>query len=130
VRREAQSLVLLLVGGTLIKIAMAGTYARYVKVGLRPYLLAAGAVLALVAVASLAQALRAHLRPAAAGNAGGDQGAGHGHEADHDHDHGHGHGHSQRGLDVAWLLLVPVLALLLVAPPPLGPSAAARSGTA
>jgi uncharacterized repeat protein (TIGR03943 family) len=130
VRREAQSLVLLLVGGTLIKIAMAGTYARYVKVGLRPYLLAAGAVLALVAVASLAQALRAHLRPAAAGNAGDDRGAGQEHEAHHDHDHDDGHGHGQRGLDVAWLLLVPVLALLLVAPPPLGPSAAARSGTA
>src|SRR4029453_8522269 len=50
----------------------------------------------------------------------------------HDHDHGHddhGHGHSHEPW-VGWLLILPVFALLLVAPPALGSFAASRSGTA
>ena len=36
------------------------------------------------------------------------------------HAHGHEHGHEGEGIGVGWLLLAPVAALLLVAPPALG----------
>ncbi|NJC69583.1 TIGR03943 family protein [Planosporangium thailandense] len=107
-------MVLLLVGGTLLKIALAGTYVRYVKVGLRGYLVAAGAVLVAVALASLVHTLWT------AGSR----------RAGHDHDVDDGHGHSHRGFDPSWLLVAPALALLLIAPPALGSYAAARGGTA
>jgi uncharacterized repeat protein (TIGR03943 family) len=106
VKRETQAVLLVLVGGTLLKISVAGTYVRYVRVGLRPYLIAAGVVMLAVAAATLWQVLVR--RPS---------------EED---DHGHAHGR----WDVAWLLLLPVVGLLLIAPPALGSFAAARSGTA
>jgi uncharacterized repeat protein (TIGR03943 family) len=43
---------------------------------------------------------------------------------DHDHDHGHGHDH---GTGIAWLLLLPVLAIVVVAPPALSISAPTAS---
>ncbi len=106
-RGELHALVLLLVGGTLLKVAATGSYVRYVKAGLRPVLFAAAGALLAVAVLSLVQALR-------------------GRRAEHADGHGHAHGR----FDVAWLLVVPMLALLLIAPPALGSYSAARSGTA
>jgi uncharacterized repeat protein (TIGR03943 family) len=47
--------------------------------------------------------------------------------AEPEHDHGHDHAGGPR---VAWLLILPVFALLLVSPPALGSYAASRSGTA
>jgi uncharacterized repeat protein (TIGR03943 family) len=113
VRRAAgQSLLLLLLGGVLLKIAWAGTYVRYVKVGLHGYLLAAGAVLVIVAAGNLAHLLwTVGRRP----------------EAEHPDD---GHGHAHRRFEPSWLLIGPALALLLIAPPALGSYAAARGGTA
>jgi uncharacterized repeat protein (TIGR03943 family) len=110
VRRELHGLVLALLGGTLLKLAISGDYQRYVKVGLRPYLFAAAAVVLVVAALSLWQSFAARRAPAAAP----------------DHDHAHSHGR----LDVAWLLVLPMLAVLLIAPPALGSFSAARSGTA
>ena len=104
------AVVLLLVGGTLLKVTLDGAYLRYVKPGARPLLLTAGVVLLVVAVASLAA--RDNTRP--------------GHS--HDHDDGHGHRHGR--FDVAWLLLAPMLALLVIAPRALGSFTAARAGTA
>jgi uncharacterized repeat protein (TIGR03943 family) len=101
-KREAQAVLLLLVGGTLLKISVLGTYVRYVKPGLLPLLLAAGTALVAVAAATLWSLLRAPKR------------------------RDHGHGESR----VGWLLLVPTLALLLFAPPALGSYQADRSGTA
>ena len=121
-RRDLHALVLLLVGGTLLKLAITGDYVRYVKAGLRPYLLAAGAVLVVVAVFSLLGRVR---RPAADGHAGTARGDGH-----DDEGHGHGHGTGQGWLDVAWLLVVPMTVLLLIAPSALGSFSASRSGTA
>jgi putative membrane protein len=120
-RRELHALILALVGGTLLRLAVTGGYIRYVKVGLRPYLIAAGVVLLLVALASLAQALRG--RHAGSGPAGQ-------RDADDHHGHDHGHAPGRRGFDVAWLLVAPMLAILLIAPPALGSFSAARSGTA
>jgi uncharacterized repeat protein (TIGR03943 family) len=138
VRRELHAVLLLLVGGTLLKISITGSYVRYVKVGTRPLLIAAGIVLVVIAVATLWRALSVRR---VAGESGHDDGHGHGHgDGDDGHGvgddgHGHGdgddgHGHAHGRLDVAWLLVLPALALLLIAPPALGSYAAARSGTA
>ena len=98
-QRELHALVLVLVGGTLLKLAISGDYQRYVKVGLRPYLIAAALVVLVVAVASLFS-------------------------------RGSAHGHAHGRFDVAWLLVLPTLAVLLIAPPALGSFSASRSGTA
>jgi uncharacterized repeat protein (TIGR03943 family) len=129
VRRDLHGLILLLVGGALLKITITGDYVRYVKAGLRPYLVAAGIVLVAVAVVSL-------LSRAGARRAGSDDhGAGSddhedGSDDGHGDDDGHGHRPGRGWLDVAWLLVLPMTALLLVAPSALGSYSASRSGTA
>ena len=118
-KRELHALVLALLGGTLLKLAVTGDFQRYVKVGLRPYLALAAVTVLVVAAVSLWQAVaqrRAHADVPASAD-------------DHDHDDD-GHGHSHGGFDVAWLLVIPMLVLLLVAPPALGSFSAGRSGTA
>lgn len=115
--RQAQAVVLLLLGGSVLRASLTDMYLRYVKEGLRPFLIAAGVVLLAAAVMTLWHDLRP--RHAAGG---------HGPEADdHGHDHG-GKGHHEPR--VGWLLIAPVLGLLLVAPPALGSYAAGQSGTA
>ncbi|MFD7872823.1 TIGR03943 family putative permease subunit [Streptomyces sp. NPDC059766] len=54
--------------------------------------------------------------------------AAHGHG--HGHGHGQGHGHVHREPRISWLLVLPLLALILVAPPALGSYTATRTGTA
>jgi putative membrane protein len=44
--------------------------------------------------------------------------------------HSEGHGHTHREPRISWLLVLPLLALILVAPPALGSYSAMRSGTA
>jgi uncharacterized repeat protein (TIGR03943 family) len=105
VNRQAQAVVLLLVGGAVLRSSLTDMYLRYVKQGLRPFLIAAGALLVLAAIMTLWYELRGRK------------------EADQDH----GHSHEPW---VAWLLILPVFALLLVSPPALGSYAASRSGTA
>jgi uncharacterized repeat protein (TIGR03943 family) len=104
VNRQAQAVVLLLVGGAILRASFTDLYLRYVKEGLRPFLIGAGILLVAAAVATLYFELR-------------------GRRTAHD-DHGH------REPVIAWLLVLPVFALLLVAPPALGSYAANRSGTA
>jgi uncharacterized repeat protein (TIGR03943 family) len=108
VNRQAQAVILLLVGGAILRASVTDLYLRYVKEGLRPFLVAAGVLLVAAAVATLWYELRPGRRT-------GD-------------DDGHGHSHAEPR--VAWLLVLPVFALLLVAPPALGSYAANRSGTA
>jgi putative membrane protein len=115
VRRELHALILALLGATLLKLAWTGDYARYVKLGVRPYLVAASVVVLAVAAVTLWQALTRRPVPALPRE---------------DHDDGHGHAHGHRGFDVAWLLVAPMLVLLVIAPPALGSFSAARSGTA
>nr|WP_223188594.1 TIGR03943 family protein [Streptomyces sp. TRM68416] len=76
-------------------------YLRYVKSGLRPLLLASAAVLVVAALATLWYERR---RPDPA--------------------------HSHPEPRVSWLLVLPLLALILVAPPALGSYSALRAGTA
>jgi uncharacterized repeat protein (TIGR03943 family) len=125
VNRRAQAIVILLVGGVMLRISLAGTYLRYVKAGLHPFLIAAGAVLVIAGIMTLWYQWRGdpgHTDTAA--------GADHDDEVHEHADHGHdGHGHSGEPR-VAWLLLAPVFALVLVGPPALGADAAGRAGTA
>jgi putative membrane protein len=113
VKRELHALVLALVGGTLLKLVLTGDYARYVKVSVRPYLTVAAVVLLVVAGATLLTR-----RPSTVSTV----------PTVSTVDDGHGHGHGR--FDVAWLLVVPMLVVLLLAPPALGSFSAARSGTA
>ncbi|MEV6305643.1 TIGR03943 family protein [Actinoplanes sp. NPDC051861] len=99
--RRAQAVVLLLLGGAVLKASLTDLYLRYVKEGLRPFLIAAGVVLVATAVATLIYELRPR-----------------------NDDHGHDHEPW-----VGWLLILPVLGLLLVAPPALGSFTAGQSGT-
>jgi uncharacterized repeat protein (TIGR03943 family) len=93
-----------LVGVLLVRLSLQGTFQRYVRSGMGPWLALAGTALLVVAVATFWRSR--------AGDA----------PDDHDHDHG--------GRAVAWLLVAPVLVLLLVAPPALGSYALGRTGQA
>jgi uncharacterized repeat protein (TIGR03943 family) len=115
VNRQAQAVVLLLVGGAILRASVTDLYLRYVKEGLRPFLIAAGVMLVAAAVATLWYELRPGRKAGQDGQDGQDG-----------NDDAHGHAEPR----VAWLLVLPVFALLLVAPPALGSYAANRAGTA
>ncbi|WP_217567812.1 TIGR03943 family protein [Streptomyces sp. GbtcB7] len=106
--RQAQAAVLFLVGAAVLHAGLTDLYLRYVKAGLRPLLLAAGVVLIMAAVATVWYERR-----------------GRGETGD-----GDGHGHVHREPRVAWLLVLPLLALILVSPPALGSYSAMHAGTA
>jgi uncharacterized repeat protein (TIGR03943 family) len=106
VRRNVAGLVVVFVGAAVVQLATSNTYLRYVKPGMRWMLLAAGLILILLAVADVLADTRK--KPG----------------TEHDHaDDGHGHHGLPRA---AWLLLIPVFALLVVDPPALGADAAQR----
>lgn len=98
-KRETANVLLVLLGGALLKIAWNGSYLRYVKPSLLPFLVATGIVICALGVLAIIRDIRR------AGDAV-------------DHEHG---GRSQ------WLLLAPVLAIFLVAPPALGADKVSRS---
>jgi uncharacterized repeat protein (TIGR03943 family) len=83
-----------LAGAVLLRLTLTGTYTRYVKPGMAVWLGVAGVLLVVLGAATVVRALR------------------HGRSFD-----AHGHGGSPA---VGWLLLAPIAALLLVAPPTLG----------
>jgi uncharacterized repeat protein (TIGR03943 family) len=118
-------MILLFLGGAVLRTSLTDQYLNYVKPGLHLFLIAAGVILVVAGAYTLWQDLRPAPRAAAAPD-----GTDHHHEHEpavvHADDDGHGH-HSPR---IAWLLIVPALGLLLVAPPSLGSYAAGRSGTA
>ncbi|TKK85183.1 TIGR03943 family protein [Herbidospora galbida] len=99
--RLTQSMILILLGGAVLRITtVSTTYLNYVKPGFRPFLIAAGVVVLALGVIGLVQEWR---------------GA---HADEHDGHDGHdGHAHAP---GVAWLLTLPVFAIFLIAPPALG----------
>ncbi|MGM0353126.1 TIGR03943 family putative permease subunit [Streptomyces sp. ECR3] len=110
-RRYGPAVLLLLVGGALLRISLlSAVYMRYVQAGLRPYLVASGVLLVLLALVGLFRTARASALPANGGA----------------HVHQHGHTPSAAGPRSAWLLTLPALALLLFPPPALGSYSAAR----
>jgi uncharacterized repeat protein (TIGR03943 family) len=128
VRRFAQAALLALSGLGLLHAALfTDLYLNLVKPGMRPLLIASGAVLVALGVAAAAEAW-GRRRP----DGGGGEGThGHGQENGHRQEDGHvgahadGHDHS-RVPRVAWLLFLPVLSLLFYAPPALGSYTASR----
>lgn len=96
-RRETQNILLVLLGGALLKISFSGLYLRYVQKGLLPLLIAAGAIMIGLALFAIIRDIRAGKAAAA--------------------EDGHGHSHSSRS---TWLMLLPVLAVFLISPPALG----------
>ncbi|MEH0545801.1 TIGR03943 family protein [Streptomyces sp. B21-105] len=107
--RQSQSAVLFLLGAALLHAGATDLYLRYVKAGLRPLLLAAGVVLIVTALATAWYERR---------RAGRHQGE------------GQRPGDAHPEPRVSWLLILPLLALILVAPPALGSYSATRTGTA
>ncbi|OOC54411.1 MULTISPECIES: TIGR03943 family putative permease subunit [Nocardiopsis] len=120
--RIAQGLTLVLLGAAALTSTVAtDLYLNWVKPSFGPFLIAAGVVMAVLGVLVIAAELRGERKEAVTGGgAEGAEGAG---QADpgahHGHADGHGHDHS-RAPGVAWLLLLPVLAVFVVAPPALG----------
>ena len=54
----------MLVGVVLLRLTLSGTYERYVRVGMRPWLITAGIVVLLLGAVTLVRALRTgHDRP-------------------------------------------------------------------
>jgi len=90
--------ITMLVGAVVLRLTFTDTYRRYVQPGMGRWLIVAGVAVILVGLVTLVQALR-NVEP----------------EEAHGHDHEHSH-----GVGVGWLLLAPIAALLLVAPPTLG----------
>ncbi|WP_194814467.1 TIGR03943 family putative permease subunit [Nocardia sp. XZ_19_385] len=96
-KREAQNLLLLLIGAAILMITLDGTYLNYVKPGLYPFLLLSGILILALALIAIGRDIRSGRATP-------------GHE--------HGTGRAQ------WLLLIPVASLLLITPPALGAGAA------
>ncbi|MFX0578929.1 TIGR03943 family putative permease subunit [Nocardia nepalensis] len=101
-KRETQNLLLLLIGTAVLWIALDDTYLRYVKPSLYPFLLISGIGFILLGLVAIVRDIRRGTATE------GEQ-----------HEHGSGRSH--------WLLLIPAAALLLIAPPALGASAAVTS---
>ncbi len=129
VNRQAQAAVLFLLGASLLHAATTDLYLRYVKQGLRPLVLVSGAVLIAAALATAwYERKRARSRKQAqtqAQHPGAEHpGARNAHTEHVDAEHAH------REPRISWLLVLPLLALILVAPPALGSYSATRTGTA
>jgi uncharacterized repeat protein (TIGR03943 family) len=120
VNRQAQAVVLFLVGGAMVHAGSTDLYLRYVKAGLQPMVIGAGVVLIVAALATVWYERKlSRTGPDYKADA---------HDKDMDaHDNG---GHIHREPRVSWLLVLPLFALILVAPPALGSYSALRTGTA
>jgi uncharacterized repeat protein (TIGR03943 family) len=136
VNRDTGNVLLVLVGGAILRISIGDTFLRYVRGGLQIPLLLAGSILVLLGLISLWRENPGRRAAPAGQDALADTSSGeqvaHGRAATdtlvpepvavgHAHD---GHEHGNR---VAWLLLLPVFAIFLIAPPALGSYAADRS---
>ncbi|HVE98674.1 MAG TPA: TIGR03943 family protein [Mycobacteriales bacterium] len=116
--KETQNALTVLVGVAALRLGLTDAHLRYVKPALGPWLVVAGVLLVLLGGIGLVRDTRRR----ATVDARDDVDA---HEAGHDQVDGHEH----RGPSVAWLLTLPVLAIFLVAPAPLGSYAAQRNST-
>jgi uncharacterized repeat protein (TIGR03943 family) len=104
VSSDVQASISLLVGIVTLRLSLSRLYLNFVRPAMRPWLIAAGAALVVFGAVAFLRAIR----PSPP------------HE-DEEHDHHH---HVPLA---SWLLILPALVLLLVAPNPLGSFAAARS---
>ena len=102
-RKDIQGLVLTGLGLVIVRLAAGTAYMNYVKSSMRYLLIIAGVVLVVLGIWLIVDAIRARRRA----------------------DDAEGQGAPK----TAWLLFTPLLALLLIAPPPLGAYSAARAST-
>jgi len=100
--------ITMLIGAVLLRLTLTDTYRRYIRPELGVWLTLAGVFVIVLGLVTLVGALRRG-RPTA--------------------DHGHGHDHDHDAVGVGWLLLAPIAALLLVAPPTLGSYGVGRAAT-
>jgi uncharacterized repeat protein (TIGR03943 family) len=107
VNRRTESLLLGAMGVAALLLSLNGTALAFIRPSLVPYLLASGVVLLLLAAAP---AVRRRVAP--------DE------ELAAEEQTGHDHQHSRRA---PWLVMAPLLVLLVVAPGPLGASAASSA---
>ena len=101
--KDAGATLTAVIGVVLVRLAVEGTFRRYVRSGMGPWLLLAGVLLILLGIVVLWR---------------------HRHGDDDHAAHEHG------GEQVAWLLLAPVLVLLVIAPGALGSFSLGRTGSA
>jgi uncharacterized repeat protein (TIGR03943 family) len=99
----------LLVGAVLLRLTVTDTYRRYVRPEMGIWLTIAGIAVIALGLFTLVTALRARRSTE---------------QPEHEHDHEHTH-----GIGVGWLLLAPIAALLLVAPPTLGSYGVSRAAS-
>ncbi|MBB4932115.1 putative repeat protein (TIGR03943 family) [Lipingzhangella halophila] len=115
--RIAQGLVTLLLGAAVLgSTVFSDLYLNYVKALFQPFLILTGLMLVVLGGWIVASDVRASLR-----EDGGDAGP-----ADTAGDEPHGHDHS-RAPRVAWLLVLPVISVFVIAPPALGAYSAAET---
>jgi uncharacterized repeat protein (TIGR03943 family) len=110
VNRETENTLLLLLGLSTAIITVTGTFTRYVKPSLLPWLAATAILLVVLAVSAMLRD-RQHQTDPDGGRAD---------------DHGHPDGHPHRSA-IGWLLVLPVIVLAFVVPPALGAWAATPS---
>jgi uncharacterized repeat protein (TIGR03943 family) len=104
VNARTQAYLILLFGGALVRLAAGNALLRYVRPVARPWVLLAGIGMVVLAVVLLA---KAHQSRGSAGSTGG----------------------SSFGVPTGWLLLAPVIAIVVVAPPALGSFSANRESS-
>ena len=109
--RETENVVLFLLGMSTAAIVVTGTFTRYVKPTLMPWLAVTAVLLVTLALAAIIRDVRARGRR--------------GHDADHHDDVQHAHRSA-----VVWLLVLPVALLGFVVPPALGARTAEPAVTA
>jgi len=128
--KQTQSIVVALLGGLLLSITLSGRFTSYVRPSFKPLLLIGGGILLAVGALTLVMSLWAEIKAdrarkhARTGAGGADLPT-----DDNTHDHADAHGHDHTNSKAPWLILVPVLVLLLVAPPALGADAVARNAS-
>lgn len=100
--RDSENTIMLLVGVATLMITISGAFTRYVKPSLMPWLYVTAAVLIVMALVAMIGDSRGSAGP---------------------NDHGD-HSHASHA---TWLLMVPILVLIFVAPPALRPRPACRA---
>ncbi|MFN8126229.1 MAG: TIGR03943 family protein [Candidatus Nanopelagicales bacterium] len=114
-KRDLQGIVLVLVGAMILRLAVGDQFLFYVSAGMRPWLLLSGVALIILGAYQWWELWREG------------RSAGH-HDDQHTAVDADGHDHTT-GPRVAYLLLIPVLAVYLVIPSALGSFSAARQTT-
>jgi len=107
-----------LVGLLTLRLTLGGVFQRYVRSGMKTWLIIAGVALLALGLITLVRALRAEQEPEH--EPVGDGRWPDGHPPSRHRPNGHAPDGRERPVGAGWLLLVPVAVLLLVAPPGLG----------